>query len=147
MTNQIIWPKGKKDRELAYSSFLFNLFDFLKIDFSSLIIEYSQYELENPYALLKSYINGEVTKEVYVLAKNPWWDFIDDKGVTEINTLEAVYARLAIILLSVADEAKMDDSHMDQCLGWIFELMNILSRIDSKYSYPQLQSHITDYFR
>lgn len=139
-----VWPKDEHEREQYYGHFLLHLSDFMHIDFDVFIAAHPDFPLQNPQQLLQAYLQGNIRSEDYRQAKNTWWDLIDARGIRSF-ALTDIHARFAIILLSVADKAQTDDDHMNQSLAWVYELMNMLSFQDKRFSYHKICSHMDGY--
>ncbi len=112
----IIWPNDSTAAIHLYLGFQVKVLDALNINFRSF--------MNDPLALTKEYLKGDLSNEELDAAAAAWWSYLDKTGsVQNFVDRNALMARLAICLLSVKEK---DVPELGEHLSWFLEVLGFL---------------------
>jgi hypothetical protein len=112
----IVWPNDRRSAINLYLRFLIKVIEALGLRFSL--------SGPDPIKIARDYIAGMLSEEDYRATANIWWGYLDGNNATrDLQTQDALMARVAICLLSVTEEEAED---LGEHLSWFFEILEKL---------------------
>jgi hypothetical protein len=111
----IIWPAHARDRVRLLWLYMLAVIEQLSIPFWS--------HSPDPRVTVKGLLDGTLSEEDRRSALSIWWQIVDEEGIQNFGSRDAVVARLAVCLLSPSEE---HSSELGVQLSWFLEVLGLL---------------------
>lgn len=94
---------------------MISVIEYLKISFGS--------STHEPITIVKGLLSGKNAEDDRRFALAHWWSIIDEKGIRNFESREALIARLAVCILAPKEE---EISNLGEQLSWFLEVLGFL---------------------
>jgi hypothetical protein len=111
----IVWPESVDESVRSLLLYMTRVVEKLGVSFDS-----PNYD---PLATVKELLAGRLSEDDRRVALAHWWKVVDERGIRNFESREALLGRLAVCLLSPSKEEKWSLS--DQ-LSWFLEVLGFL---------------------
>lgn len=111
----IAWPKSANESLRSLLLYMMRVVGRLGISFGS--------SAHDPLSTVKGLLAGELSEDDRRVALAHWWKAVDERGLRNFESGEAVVARLAVCLLYPSKE---NVSGQDDQLSWFLEVLGFL---------------------
>lgn len=111
----IAWPSDARDSIHLLQRFMLEVVERLGIAFDPLA--------NDPRVIVRGILSGELGSAERRSALAYWWSIVDEKGIRDLQSRDALVARLAICLLSPSEDEAWN---LSEQLSWFIEVLGFL---------------------
>lgn len=111
----IAWPANASEAVSLFLRYMSTVIEQLDISFGS--------SMHDPMVVVKASLAGKHSEVERSSNLAYWWSVVDDCGIRNFESKDALIARLAVCLLSPNEEKMFD---MGEQLSWFLEVLGML---------------------
>jgi hypothetical protein len=113
----IVWPEHAYDSIRLLRAYMLAITEQLPLTFGS--------RAADPILIVRGLLDGTSSEKDRQSALAEWWKIVDERGIQNFKSSEALIARLAICLLYPSEDKTSD---LGEQLSWFLEVLGFLKQ-------------------